>query len=64
MTTPDSRRKTDLAPIIAHLCERGPVPPSKLMFQQLVDLDAVFPGVTVADFVRAAVIAVMTEGSA
>jgi hypothetical protein len=56
------RRKDDhgLDAIAAHLREHGPLL-CKRSFQQLVDLDAAFPGITVVQFIRAGVIVLLTE---
>jgi hypothetical protein len=47
-----------------HLRECGPLPGCKHVFEQLIALDAAFPGISVAQFIRASALAVTTEGSA
>jgi hypothetical protein len=60
------RQKTPpphLAAIAAHVCEHGPIPGCQHIFEQLIKLDAEFPGLLFRDFVVACAIA-SAEGEA
>ena len=59
----DERAQVAIAACAGHLRERGPLPACRHVFDQLIDLDVAFPGLSFRDFVVACGVA-SAEGAA